>query len=332
MGRRFKAALAGYYGFKNFGDELLLHASINALERAGIKRDEMIILSNNPAETQKNFNVNAVSRWSFHDVKKALNSSENLIFGGGGIFQDSTSIKSCVWYWGLIKLARLCGVNILALGQSIGPLKSSLGKFFAKDALQSLKALHVRDEPSLIYAKNFNLANIFLGHDLALTLDLNFNKNNKNQDNCGEILLNLRPHKNIKNFIEQAKNFLDQEKFLGKKIIGVALSPEDAELLNNIKWRGEINISRVEIFDEINKLKNINNLWQNAKFALGMRLHFIIISFMMHTPFKALSYDPKVAAFEKWVNEDGNKDNFSIERTRIKMQESLKILFKIYLR
>ena len=120
--------LLGYYGFGNLGDELLLKACIKILNGHGIGNEKIIVLSNNPEETQKNFNVKSMNRWKFLEVVKAMRRSENFILGGGGLFQDSTSVKSCVYYWGIVRLAKFFGLKIYALGQSVGPFSSKISK------------------------------------------------------------------------------------------------------------------------------------------------------------------------------------------------------------
>ena len=37
-------------------------------------------------------------------VVSALRSSETLLLGGRELFQDGTSLRSCLWYWGLVRL------------------------------------------------------------------------------------------------------------------------------------------------------------------------------------------------------------------------------------
>ena len=83
--RKYKAALIGYYGFKNLGDELLLKASLDMLARAGIKSSEILILtnSNSPSETSAASEPKAISRWSLSNLIKAFINCERLIFGGG---------------------------------------------------------------------------------------------------------------------------------------------------------------------------------------------------------------------------------------------------------
>ena len=81
--RRYKAALIGYYGFQNFGDELLLKASLDMLARAGIKSSEILILTNSPSETSAASEPKAISRWSLSNLIKAFMNCERLIFGGG---------------------------------------------------------------------------------------------------------------------------------------------------------------------------------------------------------------------------------------------------------
>ena len=322
--RKYKTALIGYYGFNNFGDELLLQASLNMLERAGINRGEIIILSNQPDETENIFNIKSVSRWSVKALIKTLINCERLIFGGGGIFQDSTSVKSCVWYWALIKLAKLLRVKVYALGQSIGPLKTRAGKFFTKNALKDLEILQVRDEPSLTLAlnlatNNFKLNNIISGCDLALSLDLNFKAKASGQD---YILLNLRPHRDLNKFINQAQDILQEFNNYNYKIIGIAFSPEDFDLLSKLD---AINIYKLYKFYNISDINdNFASLFINAKFALGMRLHFNITAFKFNLKFHALCYDPKVEAFNNFALNNQAKD------AKIFQDELDEIAYKIF--
>ena len=146
--RRYKVAIAGYYGFGNLGDELLALASVKALQRAGVTLKEIVILSADPKRSAIDLGVDAVDRWSFKSVTKALINSRSLLLGGGGLFQDVTSVSSCMWYWGLIRLAKLCGSVPWALGQSIGPLQGIFSSWFTKDALRACKVLQVRDSIS----------------------------------------------------------------------------------------------------------------------------------------------------------------------------------------
>ena len=90
--KKFKAALLGYYGFGNLGDELLLQACINILAENGIKREEVLVLSNNPEETAKTFHVKSINRWKYREVMSAFRETETLILGGGGLFQDRKSV------------------------------------------------------------------------------------------------------------------------------------------------------------------------------------------------------------------------------------------------
>ncbi|MBR1487252.1 MAG: polysaccharide pyruvyl transferase family protein, partial [Synergistaceae bacterium] len=140
--------LLGYYGFGNLGDELLLNSCVKILNSRGISNENIIALSNNPEETQKNFQIKSVNRWKISEIVKAMRKSENLILGGGGLFQDSTSVKSCVYYWGIVRLAKFFGLKISAIGQSIGPLNTRTAKFLTGNALKLFESVQVRDENS----------------------------------------------------------------------------------------------------------------------------------------------------------------------------------------
>ena len=298
--RKYKAALLGYYGFNNLGDDLLLQASINILLDSGISREKIIVFSNKPDETSKNFQVESINRWHYREIWRTLKNCESLILGGGGLFQDSTSIKSCAWYWAIMRLAKLAGTKIFALGQSIGPLESRLGRFFAGNALRLCEFVHVRDENSRKLAENFNCKNVFKGSDIALSLvreiagkmtcDNANNINFESQSKREKMLINLRPCKNLDSFVKIILPEINN--YQGEKI-GVALSPEDENALKNLKLE---KIIRVKNFHETCEI------WQDSKIALGMRLHFGVLSRIFATPLALMPYDVKVSEF---ANESG---------------------------
>lgn len=282
--RKYKIVLLGYYGFGNLGDELLLEASLNILKKSGFNSEKIIVLSNNPSETSKKFHVESVLRWNFCEVFNALCSSEYLMLGGGGLFQDSTSVKSCVWYWGIIRLAKFLGVIPFAIGQSLGPLNSKISKILTRDAVKLCKIFHVRDSYSFGIAENFGLKNIILGVDLVYTLgNADFTK--KSQKN---ILLNLRPCLEIEKFVNIISGNLKEN------VIGVALSREDVEVLE--KYKSRLNITEIFL---VNNFEEAKNLWENALECYGMRLHFGILSRIFRTPIAVMPYDVKVKIFSE---------------------------------
>lgn len=302
MTRKYRVAILGYYGFGNLGDEILLQAVLEILNRCSLDREKIIVLSNNPKQTSEDFNVASVNRWSFRDVITTLRESDTLLLGGGGLFQDTTSIKSCIWYWGVSRLANFLGVKLWALGQSIGPLHSRLARILTRDALKLCKRVHVRDEKSFMLAKNLGCENVIQGYDLAL----NLHKSNPHDDlkSCTDkylrrnttdtnsyVLVNLRPSEKLQDSVDiiapHVKNFPLQK-------IGVALSPDDEEILQHVREK--------LCLDKIVSVENFHDaqtLWQNASCAVGMRLHFGVLSQIFHIPLALIPYDMKVSEFAK---------------------------------
>lgn len=295
MSRRYRVALAGYYGFGNLGDELLLRTSLEALGRCGVGRDRVVVLSSAPRESSRVLGTDSVDRWSFSAVRRALRSSDTLLLGGGGLFQDSTSLRSCLWYWGLVRLARLCGARPWALGQSIGPLKRRAAQWLTRTALSSCAVLQLRDGPSMEWARRLGLS-ATLGTDLALTLEI---PRGVAPAGRRRLLVNLRPVAGPERFVERAASCVDA--FDGEWV-GVAMSPEDYELLEGARQTGRLRIERTVL---VRSEADVVPLWGSAVGAVGMRLHFAVLSAIYGTPLALLSYDPKTAAFAEWVGLPG---------------------------
>lgn len=164
--KKYRAAILGYYGFGNLGDDLLLEACLAMFKRCGVSREEVIVLTNAPEGSDGP----AVNRWRMSEVVRALRESETLLLGGGGLFQDSTSVKSCVWYWCMVKLAKMLGSKVWAIGQSVGPLRSRVGRMLAGNALRECEVVQVRDEGSYERALEFGCRRVILGTDIVMTM------------------------------------------------------------------------------------------------------------------------------------------------------------------
>lgn len=282
--------LLGYYGFGNLGDELLLSACIESLTRVGLPREQIIVLSNNPEETRLNFSVKSVNRWRLSEVFRALRMSNALLLGGGGLFQDVTSVKSCVYYWGVVRLARLLGVRVFALGQSIGPLTSRISKLLAANALTSCEIIQVRDDNSLRLAESLGCKGVALSSDIVMTCDPLKHEGLQHDpvvENVVEkVLVNLRPCRELESFaaiIRPHVNHLGND-----KCVGVALSSEDESALKLLPLKRVVRVK---------SLSQAREVWSHASSAIGMRLHFGVLSRIFGTPLALMPYDVKVSEF-----------------------------------
>src|SRR5687768_7222558 len=83
--------IAGYYGFGNAGDEAILHSIRNILRRH-FPAATLVVLTGDPAETRRVHGVETVEWTDIAGITTAIDSSDLVIIGGGGLFHD---------YWGI---------------------------------------------------------------------------------------------------------------------------------------------------------------------------------------------------------------------------------------
>ena len=191
MKRPFSVTLCGYYGFGNVGDELLASSIIRLLQETGIEKNHIAVLSNDPDNTARSLGTASADRWKPKEVFSILRKSRTLLLGGGGLFQDTTSVRSCLYYWGVIRLARLAGTVPWMFGQSVGPFRTGAGKFLARNAIGKCRARAVRDEGSRRILAGW-------GYDMEVTPDPVLylgedQKNSRTSSMRDNILINVRP-------------------------------------------------------------------------------------------------------------------------------------------
>ena len=141
----YRVCISGYYGFGNFGDELILEILIKNLKSFNKKMEITVFAADAAAERYENI----VKTFNFIDVIRAVKRSDCLISGGGGLLQDSSSAASFLYYLFVIGSALAFKKKVIIFAQGIGPVKN---KFLKKLMLMMLKHadyITVRDKNSL---------------------------------------------------------------------------------------------------------------------------------------------------------------------------------------
>ena len=137
----------GYYGGGNLGDEANL-GELVAFLREIQPAMGITVISASPESTAGCFGVASTGKYDWAGIVKVFRKADLLIGGGGSLFQDRSSLRSLMYYAGLIFLARRRGIPVFLYGQGIGPLSTKAAKLLARPALSYAAIIAVRDRLS----------------------------------------------------------------------------------------------------------------------------------------------------------------------------------------
>ena len=304
-----QVVVSGYYGFDNYGDELILRCISGYLAQWGY---QPVILSQDPEQTEiflKDLNAIAIPRMNVFSIWKAIANAQIFISGGGGLFQDQSSWKSPFYYSILISLANHLGKPVAIFAQGMGPLSTWLGKQFTWNALLKSQIIIVRDEHALALAK-FIQQQRFLFHnskvsvpqlmaDIAWLAPLPDEEPDSRRHG---ICISLRPCALLSTMMGwQALITLllpELEKKLEEPIYLIAAQPiEDLPILEHFHALLPQQIAqRCKVIQGADK---INACLMKASNVVGMRYHVLLMALRMQTPCFAIAYDPKVISLSQ---------------------------------
>lgn len=157
--------ISGYYGFKNAGDELILKAIISDL-RFYLPEVKICVLSANPGETSKTYNVHAVNRWNIFAVIKEIAKCRMLLSGAGGLFQDTTGFLSLWYYLIIIFIGKFFNKTVFIYAVGIGDIKYPFNAFLIRNCFNRLDFITVRTQQDKEILKNFGV-----NKDITVTAD-----------------------------------------------------------------------------------------------------------------------------------------------------------------
>ncbi|MEK6646167.1 MAG: polysaccharide pyruvyl transferase CsaB [Candidatus Firestonebacteria bacterium] len=304
-----KILISGYYGFKNAGDELILEALLGRFKKILSEKEEIVILSNIPSVTSKLYGVKSINRKNFWLIIKELLNTNLFITGGGGLFQDVTSIKSLMYYLFLIFIAQILNVKTMLYACGIGPINTKIGKFWTRLILKKVDYITLRDNFSYEVLKSIGIyrEDIVICADPVVTL----NEGNKS---AGEILLK----KIFKNTNVPILGIAPRACSTSIDFCKVIAEFSD-KLIEANNWN--VIFIPFDLQNDITVIKNITSKMKKKHFVLdnytlselvdvvsaldillGMRLHSLILACANKIPAIGINYDPKVKNFQQLID------------------------------
>ncbi|MEH7458526.1 polysaccharide pyruvyl transferase CsaB [Bacillus sp. JJ1127] len=305
-----RLVLSGYYGFYNVGDEAILHSIIKALHEEEPTL-ELVVLSNDPDYTRKMYGVEAVNRWDIKAIYREIKKSDGLISGGGSLLQDKTSIKSILYYTGIMRLARFLKKPYYIYAQGIGPITKRQNRLLVKWHVSKAEYVSVRDEDSFLYLKEIGIKkDIELVPDPVLACQPEGTTNwlQKHSVQGKVIAVSVRYWDAKEDYLRKLAETLKKLKREGYHILFVPMhGPFDQsasrDIINLMGEEAHMLPYQMDIYEKISILSECSLL-------IGMRLHALILSAVANTPMIGISYDPKIDSFLQQVNQPiiGNVD------------------------
>jgi len=267
--------ISGYYGFGNLGDEMLLDALRALLIEYGFRRDELVVLSASPKETEREHALSSFKRGDLMRLFAEIKRGDLLISGPGGLFQDSTGPWSPAFYASHAFLALLKGAKVLIYGQSLGPIKRRVNLLLVRFLLSKASLVVLRDE---------SMSDMVPRNKLLFTPDpafiLSVGEVSGLRDGIGIVF------RRWKWDLESLLRVLVEMGF-PLTLISFQAEREREDGIRLSKMYGLPFLTPSNWAEALRVLSTF-------KLVIGMRLHSLIMSAMTFTPFIGISYDPKV--------------------------------------
>jgi len=318
--------VSGYYGFGNLGDEAVLRAMLDALQNEWVQRKkrqpgsgdgklQVIVLSNDAAQTKKLYRVEAVNRWQLKEIYRVLRAADLLISGGGSLLQDVTGIKSLLYYLGVVWLALKLNKPVVFYAQGIGPVHTLTGQFLVRKIAARADLIIVRDEQS---AKDLASMGI-TGPPVRATVDaaLGLSCTEISTQAGLEILARFGIHLPTSNLSPPTSQIagISVRNWPGLTKKARLTVAKTADRLNRQGWQvvflpfhypADMAVSReiaalmqnpAPVLEKDCTVEEMISVMKCLDLLIGMRLHALIFAALLNVPLVGVSYDPKIDRF-----------------------------------
>lgn len=300
-----QVVVSGYYGCGNAGDEAVLAGIKTAFARQAGDTVQLQVLSQNPQATTRLHNLPAVDRMNLTSVRATLRASDLLLSGGGSLLQDTTSVRSLLYYLWIARMALHLGKPVMFYAQGMGPFHRSISRVLVRLVANRAAAITVRDEPSrqLLLAIGVTNPNLEVTADPAFALDpapvaaVDALCQTENIPRDRPLVgVALRPWGNtvVTPLIDYAPLLSALERQTRAHVVLLPMhSGEDVTFAQKVARETSMP-ERFPVVTSVYPPEVILGLIGRMEAVVAMRLHALIFAARMAVPPFALAYDPKV--------------------------------------
>jgi polysaccharide pyruvyl transferase CsaB len=306
--RAFRVGISGSYGGWNLGDEAILDGIIGELRRS--VPAEITVFTRDAADTVRRHHVEhavAVREFLRDDVLPALKPLDLFILGGGGILFDG-EVRI---YQREVELAHELGVPVMIYGISAGPLDDPRSQGEAVRCFEVAQAATVRDrhaknlleysgvrrdirvtaDPALLIEPEPLAAHVLEAEGLRGRRRL-VGMSVREPGPAAPNLADMDYHSLLANAADYIVDRLDAD------VVLVPMERRQHDLQHSYavlaRMRG---VHHASVLRGEYSAGQILSLIGHFEFAVGMRLHFLILAALQGIPFVPLPYAPKVLGF-----------------------------------
>ena len=299
-----RITIAGYYGFGNAGDEAILTATVNAFHHLR-PNWHLTVLSANPALTAEIHQVEAIPRFNLARVARELLKTDLFLFGGGSLLQDTTSLRSLLYYLTMLNLPLLANRQVMVYANGFGPVRSPLGRWGCRHTLNRVPVITLRDGDSQQELLTLGVTR----PRLQVTADPAFLLTPKDGEETKALLQKegLAPEQDWLMVAVRDWPGLDTERlsaaldgFARDSGLSVLFVPMHGEADRAYSHRvAQAMKQDACILQGEYQPEELLGVMGSAQLVLGMRMHAIIFAAVAGVPAAGISYDPKVTSLLK---------------------------------
>ncbi len=288
--------LSGYYGFDNLGDDALLQIIVAQL-KTRYPHATIDALSAKPDVTAHELGIVATPRWDQGAIRDAISEADVVLSGGGGLLQNATSLKSLLYYAGILRTAIRSNKRAMVFAQSIGPL-DFWGKQTVRECCKGLHAATVRDERLReLFAPLVPSTTVERSADPVFLYDPPSEPVDLAQAGLGDgsdplVVVCVRKTAQQNEGVTTIAAAVDRLAFEhGARVAFVPFGgTPDAEASTLIIRK----CKSAPMLVALDSLDAVAAAIGRARLVIGVRLHALILAVRLGVPFLAIPYDPKI--------------------------------------